>query len=470
MRETLNLALRHALAYREAEDHAPVAAHTPPSALVARLNVPLLDQPTPASTVIDDLVAAVAGGLHNTTGGRFFGWVIGGSLPSALAADWLTSAWDQNAGAYAVAPAAAIAEDVAGQWLKDLLHLPPEASFALVTGCQMAHATCLAAARHNLLAARGYDVEHDGLFGAPPIRILTSTELHGTISRAARLLGFGERSLTLLPCDAAGRLPENTLQAALAADPSVPTIVLLQAGDLNIGAYDDFATLIPLARKHNAWVHIDGAFGLWTAACPRLAHLTRGVELADSWATDGHKWLNVPYDCGYAFIRHQQAHRAAFAHHAAYVPQATQTRDALDWTPEFSRRARGFASYAALRELGRHGVADLIDRCCLHAHSLATQIGALPGAKLVWEPQINQGLVRFLSPNPVATESDHDNFTDQVTAAILADGEALFSNTTWRNQRCMRISVCNWQTSTEDVTRTVHSVARILAAAQQIAS
>jgi hypothetical protein len=225
MRETLNLALRHALAYREAEDHAPVAAHTPPSALVARLNVPLLDQPTPASTVIDDLVAAVAGGLHNTTGGRFFGWVIGGSLPSALAADWLTSAWDQNAGAYAVAPAAAIAEDVAGQWLKDLLHLPPEASFALVTGCQMAHATCLAAARHNLLAARGYDVEHDGLFGAPPIRILTSTELHGTISRAARLLGFGERSLTLLPCDAAGRLPENTLQAALAADPSVPTIV-----------------------------------------------------------------------------------------------------------------------------------------------------------------------------------------------------------------------------------------------------
>jgi glutamate/tyrosine decarboxylase-like PLP-dependent enzyme len=468
MRETLNLALRHALAYREAEDQARVAAHTPTSELVARLNVPLEDRPTPAATVIDDLVAAVQGGLHNTTGGRFFGWVIGGSLPSALAADWLTSAWDQNAGAFAVAPAAAVVEDVAGAWLKDLLHLPAEASFALVTGCQMAHVTCLAAARHSLLASRGYDVEHEGLFGAPPIRILTSTELHGTMSRAARLIGFGERSLTLLPCDADGRLPEATLLTALAADPEAPTIVLLQGGDLNIGAYDDFATLIPLAKKYNAWVHIDGAFGLWTSACPRLAHLTHGVELADSWATDGHKWLNVPYDCGYAFIRDAQAHRAAFAHHATYVPQATDTRDALDWTPEFSRRARGFATYAALRELGRAGVADVINRCCAHAHALATRIGALSGAELVWEPQINQGLVRFLSPNPAATATDHDIFTDRITAAILTDGQALFSNTNWRGQRCMRISVCNWQTSEEDVERTVESVARVLAAALQV--
>jgi len=466
MRDALTLALRHAVAYREAEDHAPVAAYTPASVLTARLNLPLEDHPTPAATVIDDLVAAVDGGLHSNTGGRFFGWVMGGSLPSALAADWLTSSWDQNAGAAAVAPAASVVEEVAGEWLKDILHLPAEASFALVTGCQMAHVTCLAAARHSLLAARGHDVEHDGLFDAPPIRILTSTELHGTISRAARLIGFGERSLTLLPCDDLGRLAEHTLQNALAAAPDAPTIVLLQAGDLNIGAYDDFATLIPLAKKYNAWVHIDGAFGLWTSACPRLTRLTHGVELADSWATDGHKWLNVPYDCGYAFVRDAQAHRAAFAHHAAYVPQGVQTRDAFDWTPEFSRRARGFATYAAIRELGRSGVAGLIDRCCTHAHSLATQIGVLPGAELVWEPQINQGLVRFLSPDPAATAADHDSFTDRVTAAILADGEALFSNTTWRGKRCMRISVCNWQTSDEDVTRTVASVARVLAAAQ----
>ena len=462
MRDALTLALHHALAYREAEGHAPVAARTSAKTLVDRLSVPLQDQPVAAATVIGDLVAAVGGGLHNTTGGRFFGWVIGGSLPSALAADWLTSAWDQNAGAFAVAPAASIAEDVAGTWLKDLLHLPPEASFALVTGCQMAHATCLAAARHSLLSARGYDVEHDGLFGAPPIRILTSTELHGTISRAARLLGLGERSLKLLDCDDEGRLTPDSLHAALAADPQAPTIVLLQAGDLNIGAYDDFDTLIPLAKQYNAWVHIDGAFGLWAAACPRLAHLTRGVELADSWATDGHKWLNVPYDCGYAFVRGPRPHSAAFSHHAAYVPQATQTRDALDWTPEYSRRARGFATYAAIRELGRGGVAGLIDRCCSHAHALVMGIGALPGAELVWEPQINQGLVRFRSPNPTATEADHDLFTDQVTAAIQADGEALFSNTTWRGNRCMRISVCNWQTSAHDVTRAIESVARVL--------
>jgi glutamate/tyrosine decarboxylase-like PLP-dependent enzyme len=466
MRHALTLTLRHALAYREAEDHAPVAAHTPTDILAARLHIPLEDSPTPAATVIDDLVAAVDGGLHSNTGGRFFGWVMGGSLPSALAADWLTSAWDQNAGAAAVAPAASVVEEVAGAWLKDILHLPPEASFALVTGCQMAHVTCLAAARHSLLAARGYDVEHDGLFGAPPIRILTSTELHGTMSRAARLIGLGERSLHLLPCDASGRLAEDTLHTALAAAPDAPTIVLLQAGDLNIGAYDNFATLIPLSKKYNAWVHVDGAFGLWTAACPRLAHLTRGVELADSWATDGHKWLNVPYDCGYAFVRDPLAHRAAFAHHAAYVPQGVQTRDALDWTPEFSRRARGFATYAALRELGRSGVADLVDRCCSHAHSLATRIGALPGAELIWEPQINQGLVRFLSPKLEPSTADHDSFTDSVTAAILADGEALFSNTTWRGKRCMRISVCNWQTSDDDVTRAVDSVARILATAR----
>jgi glutamate/tyrosine decarboxylase-like PLP-dependent enzyme len=466
MRDALSLAFRHALSYREAEPDALVAAQATAESLRSRLNIPLNDAPADAFTVLNDLITAVEGGLHNTTGGRFFGWVIGGSLPSALAADWLTSAWDQNAGAFAVAPAAAVAEDVAGEWLKDLLHLPPDASFALVTGCQMAHVTCLAAARHSLLAARGHDVERDGLFSAPPIRILTSTELHGTVSRAARLIGFGERSLTLLPCDAAGRLAEDALEDALATRPDMPAIVLLQAGDLNIGACDDFATLIPLARKYNAWVHVDGAFGLWTSACPRLAHLTRGAELADSWATDGHKWLNVPYDCGYAFIRDPHAHRAAFAHHAAYVPQGVQTRDALDWTPEFSRRARGFATYAAIRELGREGVAALIDRCCSHAHSLATRIGALPGAELVWEPRINQGLVRFLSPQPDAAPQLHDAFTDRVTAAILADGCALFSNTTWRGKRCMRISVCNWQTSADDVNRTVDSVARVLAAAR----
>jgi len=461
LRNLLNRTLDHAVAYRDAEPAAPVASTATHEDLFARLNVPLTNSGIDATTVIDDLVHAVDGGLHRTSGGRFYGWVIGSTLPSALAADWLTSTWDQNSGAFAVAPAAQVVEEVAGAWLKDVLHLPSEASFALVTGCQMAHVTCLAAARHQVLRDYGHNVERDGLFSAPPIRILTSDQLHATVNRAARLLGLGESSIVALPCDDAGKLPEASLRAALEAHPNAPTIVLLQAGDVNTGAFDDFATLIPLAHKFNAWVHIDGAFGLWAAACPRLAHFTRGVELADSWATDGHKWLNVPYDCGYAFVRNTGAHRAAFAQHASYVEQGSDARNSLDWNPEFSRRARGFATYAALRELGRGGISDLVDRCCRHAHTLATRIGALPGSELLSAPQINQGLVRFLDPSP---EAGHDAFTDRVTAAILADGEALFSNTTWRGQRAMRISVSSWQTSDEDVARVVASVSRVLAA------
>jgi len=461
MREVLTRAFEHAIAYRETEKEAPVAASATHEELRARLDIPLPDGGQNPNTVIDDLVRAVDGGLSNTTGGRFYGWVIGGSLPSALAADWLTSTWDQNAGAFAVAPAAAVVEEVAGGWLKDVLGLPAEASFALVTGCQMAHATALAAARHRLLADRGHHVERDGLFAAPRIRILTSAEVHGTVARAARLLGFGEASIVALPSDAQGRLASHELQTALEADPAAPTIVLLQAGDLNLGAFDDFGTLIPLAHRFGAWVHIDGAFGLWATASERYRHLLDGAELADSWATDGHKWLNVPYDCGYAFVRDTEAHRAAFSAHTSYVA-ASAARDSLDWNPEFSRRARSFATYAALRELGRSGIAALVERCCSRAHALATGIGALPGAELVWEPQLNQGLVRFLHPAASATETDHNAFTDRVTAAILASGEALFSNTTWRGRRAMRVSVCNWQTSAADVERSVAATANAL--------
>ena len=461
LRGVLERTLAHALKYREAEPDASVAATSTHAELLARLNLPLLDDGIAPDQIVDELVLAVQGGLANTTGGRFFGWVIGGSLPSALAADWLTSAWDQNAGAFAVAPAASVVEEVAGGWLKELLAIPAEASFAFVTGCQMAHVTCMAAARNALLAARGWDVEQQGLAGAPAVRILTSAEVHGTVPRAARLLGLGERSVVALPSDTQGRLAPEVLEAALAAEPDAPAIIVLQAGDLNLGAFDDFSALIPIARRYNTWVHIDGAFGLWVAATPRLRHLLCGAELADSWATDGHKWLNVPYDCGYAFVRDTEAHRRSFSVHTAYVA-ASETRDSLDWTPEFSRRARGLATYAAIRELGRDGVAALIDRCCAHCHALATRIGTLDGAELVAEPQINQGLVRFLSPQPDATEADHDRFTDRVTTAILATGEALFSNTTWRGRRAMRISVCNWQTSEADVDRVVTAVGHAL--------
>jgi glutamate/tyrosine decarboxylase-like PLP-dependent enzyme len=239
-------------------------------------------------------------------------------------------------------------------------------------------------------------------------------------------------------------------------------LVLLQAGDINIGAFDDFDVLIAIAKRHGAWVHVDGAFGLWVAASDRHRHLLKGVEQADSWATDGHKWLNVPYDCGYAFVRDAAAHRASLSQRAPYVTHMTDARDEMDWNPEWSRRGRGFATYAALRQLGRNGVAAMVDRCCQHALSLAVEIGSLAGAELVWEPVINQGLVRFLDPKRGATEEDHDRRTEEVVAAILATGEAHFTASTWHGRRVMRISVCNWQTSEEDVVRVVNAVAGVL--------
>ncbi|MCU1222706.1 MAG: aspartate aminotransferase family protein [Edaphobacter sp.] len=458
----LQSTLTHALTYLSPANETSVAATASLQSLRQRLDLPLADDGLPAPQVIDDLVAAVAGGLHKITGGRFYGWVNGGSLPAALAADWLTSAWDQNASLYTVGPAASVVEEVVGAWLKDLLHLPATASFALVTGCQMSHVTCLLAARHSVLARAGWDVEQDGLQGAPRIRILTSSERHGSTVRAIRILGLGEKSIVDLPTDPQGRLLADTLEQHLATEPNTPTIVVLQAGDLNIGAYDDFETLIPIAHRYNAWVHIDGAFGLWAAATPTHRHLMRGAAKADSWATDGHKWLNVPYDCGYAFVADPASHRAALTLQAAYITHDTDARDPIDWNPEWSRRARGFATYAALRQLGRTGVASLIDRCCEHAHALVTRIGNLPGAQVLWEPQINQGLLRFLDPRPNATEADHDAHTIAIIVAIQASGEAFFTGTTWRGRRAMRVSVCNWQTSIADVDRIVQCVAEVL--------
>lgn len=440
----------------------PVNATVDAATLRQRMDRPLADDGLDPDQVVSELVRDVEGGIIGSAGPRFFGWVIGGSLPAALAADWLTSAWDQAAGLYAAGPAAAIAEEVSGKWLKELLGLPPHASFAFTTGCQMAHATCLAASRHALLEKRGWDVEQNGLYGAPPIRILTSSEAHGSFNRAVRLVGMGLRQIEYLPVDDRGRLRPDALAAAL--DETKPTIVVLQAGDLNIGAFDDFEKLIPIAKQSGAWVHVDGAFGLWAAASPRLRHFVKGVELADSWGTDGHKWLNVPYDCGYAFVADVEAHRASMSHRAPYLTHDANARDQMDWNAEWSRRARGFPTYAALRQLGRNGVADLIERCCRFAHALVMGIGALPGAQVLWEPAINQGLVRFYDPRPSATEEDHDRRTEAVIAAIVADGVAFFGGTTWRGRRAMRVSVCNWMTSDEDVRRTIASVAKILSA------
>jgi glutamate/tyrosine decarboxylase-like PLP-dependent enzyme len=460
-RHALDTAVLHAISHIETLDQSSVAATVDVETLRSRLARPLTAA-VPADQVIDDLARDVEGGLIGSAGGRFFGWVIGGVVPAALAADWMTSAWQQNAALYSTSPAAAVAEEVVGDWLKDLLNLPPSASFALVTGCQMAHVTCLAAARHAVLTRHNWDVEAKGLFGAPRIRILTSAARHGSFTRAVRLLGFGTDQIELIPVDSEDRLPASALEETLNQDPSSPAIVLLQAGDINIGAYDNFRELIPIAKKFGAWVHVDGAFGLWVTTTTKLRHLVEGVELADSWATDGHKMLNVPFDCGFAFVADRESHRASMASSAAYITLASNARDQMDWNPEWSRRSRCFASYAAIRSLGRQGIADLVERCSKHAHSIVTGIGKLEGAEMLWEPTINQGLVRFLDRSENASEEDHDRHTDAVIAAILETGEAFFQGTTWRGRRAMRVSVCNWRTSDADVERVVNAVERVL--------
>lgn len=460
LRATLQIALEESLKHLENLDESPVAPTADLATLRSRMAKQLTDAGLPPEQVISELVNDSAGGHLACAGGRFFGWVVGGAVPAALAADWLTSAWDENCTLVASGPATAVAEEVSGAWLKEVLGLPATASFGFVTGCQMAHTTCLAAARHAVLAAKGWDVEERGLFGARAIRVISSDQRHGTIERSLRLLGMGRGCVVDLPVDEQGRLPEAALRAALDADRGAPTIVLLQAGDLNIGAYDSFETLIPLAHEYGAWVHVDGAFGLWAAASPRLRHLLRGVEAADSWATDGHKWLNVPYDCGYAFVANPEAHRAAMSHRAPYLIHASEGRDSIDYVPEWSRRGRGVATYAALRQLGRNGVARLVERNCDQARQIVNGIGALDGAEVLWEPAINQGLVRFLDPNG----ADHDGWTEKVIARVVASGEAFFGATTWRGKRAMRVSVSNWRTTDDDVERTIAAVSRVLRA------
>ena len=462
-RAALLRAAEHALDWLAGLDERSVATTATLEDLRVRLGKPLAERGLPATQVIDELVADVAGGVLGSQSGRFFGWVIGGAGPAAMAADWLTTAWDQNAGIHACAPAASVVEEVAAGWLRDIFDLPQGTSVGFCTGAQMAHMTCLAAARHAVLRDRGWDVERQGLAGAPPIRILASADRHGSVDRAVRFLGLGSDAIIDLPVDENSSVSVEGLREILAASPH-PAVVVLQAGELNTGAFDPFAALAPVARAAGAWVHVDGAFGLWAKASPRRRDLARGLELCDSWTTDAHKYLNVPYDSGLALVRDAGAHRAAMTLSTSYLPAGGAARDQIDWNPEFSRRARGFAVYAALRELGREGVAELVDRTCRHARAIVAGVGALPGAELVASPRLNQGLVRFLASAPGATDRDHDRRTDQVIAAVNSGGEALFGGVTWRGRRCMRVSVCNWRTCEADVARTIAAVAAALSA------
>ena len=458
----LELAYNAAIEWLEGINQRPVNATKNLCELREDIDITLAQKGRSAEEVINHILKATEDGFHGSVSGRFFAWVIGGGLPSALAADWLVSTWDQNAALYACGPAASVVEEVAGEWIKELLYLPKEASVAFTTGCQFAHFTCLAAARVSVLRQAGWDVNQDGLFGAPPIRVLTSEHRHGSVDRAVRYLGLGNRSLHAIQTDAKGQIPLDNLEDALKASDQ-PTILVLDAADLNIAAFDPFYKLIPLAKKHNAWVHIDGAFGLFARASDTFRHLTDGIELADSWATDGHKWLNVPFDCGIGIIRHRDVHRESMTISASYIATESAARDQIDWNPEWSRRARGIPVYAALMELGKEGVEDLINRCCRYCHTLVTEIGKLPTAEMLWEPQLNQGLVRFLDDKQGATEADHDKRTDAVISAINDSGEAFFSSTTWQGKTAMRVSVVNWRTSDDDVARTIAAVQSVLA-------
>lgn len=460
----LERAARHATSFLDSLAERPVAAFATADELRSRLGKALTDEGVDPARVIDELARDAEPGLIANAGPRFFAWVFGGVTPASLAADWLSSAWDQNAGMFACSPSAAIVEEVCGEWLKDLLRLPKTASFALVTGCQAAHTTCLAAARHGLLERRGWNVETKGLAGAPPIRIVTSSEVHTTVVRSARLLGLGSDCVEAIPSAADNTLAADALAAALKAS-HAPTIVVLQAGDLNLGRFDDFERLVPVAHEAGAWVHVDGAFGLWAAVSRRRRHLLAGVEACDSWATDAHKWLNVPYDSGLAFVADARAHMAAMTQRTSYMIDDGVAREQVDFNPEFSRRARGFPIYAALRELGRNGLEEMIDRASDCCRGLAFGIGGLEGAERLTDPEINQALVRFLDPKPGATEEDHAIRTDAVIAAINAGGEAFFGPVTWRGKRAMRISVCNWRTTEADVARTIEAVRAAIAAA-----
>jgi glutamate/tyrosine decarboxylase-like PLP-dependent enzyme len=459
--QVLELALELSTEYLRGLENERVAPCESYEHLRARFPTRLPETGVPSDVVLRALDEQLRPGLMASAGPRFFGWVRGGALPVAVAADWLTAAWDQNVALHATAPGAAIVEDIVGDWLIEVFGLPRQTTFALTTGCQMAHVVCLAAARHHLLSTRGWPIEDRGLQGAPAVRFVAGASRHGSIDRAIRLLGFGRDSVRAVPVDDHDRISRDACLAVL-SESAGPTVLLLQAGDVNTGACDDFASLIPAARRTGAWVHVDGAFGLWSSASPALRRLIEGVGAADSWATDAHKWLNVPYDAGLAFVAHPDAHRASMSHRAPYLVHDSGGRDPIDWNPEWSRRARAFPIYAALKTLGRAGVATLIDQCCMHATDLVRRIGSLEGAEVLWRPTMNQGLVRFLDGRPGATGVDHDRRTDEVIAAINATGQAFFSGTTWRNRRAMRVSVCCWRTRSEDVTRTVDAISAVL--------
>ena len=438
----------------------PVARPVDLEKLRTALGGPLPEGPRAPIDVTEQLARGAEPGLVGTAGPRYFGFVVGGSLPAAVAADWLTSAWDQNTGLYALSPAAAVAEEVAAAWLLEVFGLPAGSSVGFTTGATMASFTALAAARHAVLERAGWNVEDDGYVGAPPIAVVVSDESHVTIFASLQMLGLGRTRVHRVATDEQGRMRADALHEALARIEG-PTIVCAQAGNVNTGGFDPLPEIVAAVRTlPNAWLHVDGAFGLWAAAVPEMRHLVAGIDGADSWTTDSHKWLNVPYDSGVVICRDPRAHHASMTLSAAYyVDAAGSERDNMQWVPESSRRARGFTVYAALQSLGRSGLADLVDRCCRLARRMADGLRAAEGVTILNDVVLNQVLVRF-SPPGGGDAAAIDAFTRRVIAAIQADGTCWAGGTTWHGMAAMRISVSNWSTTEADADLSVEAMLR----------
>jgi glutamate/tyrosine decarboxylase-like PLP-dependent enzyme len=448
MRHPFEVALASANQFRQSlTDRAPRPSITA-AALEARWGGPVPEQGARADTVIEALVHAAEPGLVASPGRRFFGWIIGAAHEAAVAADWLTSAWGQNAGLYATSPSAAMSEKVSSRWLLDMLRLPEECSVGFVTGATMATFTCLAAARNAVLTRVGWNVEALGLNGAPRVRVLVSADAHASVFAALRFLGLGAETVERIETDAEGRMLADALGRALDADAG-PAIVIAQAGQINTGAFDPFRAIDAHCERQSAWLHVDGAFGLWGRLCPELEHLTNGLERADSWATDGHKWLQLPYDSGFAIVRDAAAHRRAMAISASYLPPGEY--EPGHFTPELSRRARGFALWALLRTLGRDGVREMVRRHCRCARQLAAILAATPGVHVVNQVVLNQLIVRF---------GEDDAATHAVIARLQAENLFFAEGAHWRGRWVMRLSIIAADLDDDDIERLAGAIVR----------
>ena len=449
----LDAAAQYARQYLDVIGERPVNATLTSDALRAALAAPLAEAGDDPLKVLEALASAAREGTVATQGPRYFGFVVGGSLPVATAADWLVSAWDQNAGIHVLSPLAAVIESIAADWIRDIVDLPPTWSVGYVTGGHMANFTALAAARHHVLDVVGWDVEADGLFGAPPIEVIVGEQAHYTISTSLRLLGLGSQRVHRVPIDAQGRMLPDELARVL-DHTSGPRIVCAQAGNVNSGAFDPIEAIAEQTSRHGAWLHVDGAFGLWAAASPSLKHLVNGIARADSVSTDAHKWLNVPYDCGIVLCAHPESHRRAMTQAAAYIQETPREREPHEYTPEESRRARAVPVYAALRTLGRSGLREMVERCCALARRMAERLATHPAVSILNEVVLNQVLVRISEGD----QQRSDSLTQAVIARVQADGTCWLSGTIWQGVAAIRISVSNWSTRADDIDRSADAI------------